>query len=162
MRVIDAAQIRASFVNVSVRERKNLPMPDLDAVAWDSIDFLGWRDPKQPLVGYIVAIVDDEPLGLLMRQAEQTPRSRTQCVWCADVHLPNDVVMFSTKRAGAAGRRGDTVGTYVCARFECNRNARRTPRTAYVGFDVEAARRSRIASFRANVERFVRDVTASR
>ncbi|MGO1415218.1 MAG: FBP domain-containing protein [Microbacterium gubbeenense] len=161
MRTLDAAQIRASFTNVSLRERKAVAIPDLDAVAWDDIDYLGWRDPKMPLVGYVVTLVDDEPVGFLMRQAEQTPRRRTQCVWCADVTLPNEVVMFSTKRAGAAGRRGDTVGTYVCAQFECNRNARSTPRTAYLGFDVEAARQSRIAAFRATVERFARDVGAT-
>lgn len=158
---LDAARIRASFTNVSLRERKAIVIPDLDAVAWEDIDYLGWRDPKIPLVGYVVALVDDEPVGFLMRQAEQTPRSRTQCVWCADVTLPNDVVMFSTKRAGAAGRRGDTIGTYVCAQFECNRNARATPRTAYLGFDVEAARQSRIIAFRENVQRFAREVIAT-
>jgi len=158
---LDAARIRASFTNVSLRERKAIVIPDLDAVAWEDIDYLGWRDPKMPLVGYVITLVDDEPVGFLMRQAEQTPRSRTQCVWCADVTLPNDVVMFSTKRAGAAGRRGDTIGTYVCAQFECNRNARATPRTAYLGFDVEAARQSRIIAFRENVQRFAREVIAT-
>ncbi|HJA05049.1 MAG: FBP domain-containing protein [Candidatus Microbacterium stercoravium] len=161
MRTLDAAQIRAAFTNVSLRERKAVALPDLDAVPWDAIDYLGWRDPKMPLVGYVVTLVDDEPVGFRMRQAEQTPRHRAQCVWCADVTLPNDVVMFSTKRAGAAGRRGDTVGTYVCAQFECNRNARATPRTAYLGFDVEAARQARIIAFRENVQRFAREVIAT-
>lgn len=162
MRVLDAARIRASFANVSVRERKNIVLPDLDSVDWEHIDFLGWRDPKLPLLGYVVAIVDDEPVGIMLTQTEASPRSRTQCIWCADVQLPNDVVLFSAKRAGAAGRRGDTVGTYVCAAFECNANVRKTPRTAYVGFDVEAARQSRIAALGANVERFARDVASTR
>lgn len=48
MRTLDAAQIRASFTNVSLRERKAVAIPDLDAVAWDDIDYLGWRDPKMP------------------------------------------------------------------------------------------------------------------
>lgn len=161
MQFIDAARIRAAFANVSLRERKAIPLPDLDAIAWEDLDFLGWRDPKLPLVGYVLTMIDDEPVGLLMRQAEQTPHARTQCVWCADVKLPNDVVMFSTKRAGAAGRRGNTVGTYVCAEFECNRNVRRKPVAAYDGFDVEAARQSRIGTLRANVDRFVRDITST-
>ena len=160
MHSLDAARIRASFRNVSVRERKEIPIPDLEQVAWDDIDLLGWRDPKKPLVGYVVTVVDDVPVGVALRQTEQTPRGRTQCVWCADVTLPNDVVMFSAKRAGPAGRRGDTIATYACAQFECNRNARSTPRMAYVGFDVEAARQSRIAAFRRNIERFVREVIA--
>lgn len=157
---LDAARIRASFANVTVRERKNITLPDLDRIDWDRIDFLGWRDPKLPLVGYVVAIVDDEPVGLLLKQAEATPRQRTQCSWCADVHLPNDVVLFSTRRAGAAGRRGDAIGTLVCAAFECNANARKRPPLAYVGFDVEAARRARIEALRANVARFVREAAA--
>lgn len=161
MHTLDAAQIRASFTNVSVRERKEISIPDLADTRWEDIDFLGWRDPKKPLVGYVVTIVDERPVGVALRQTEQTPRGRTQCVWCADVTLPNDVVMFSARRAGAAGRRGGTVGTYVCARFECNTNARSTPRMAYVGFDVEAARQSRIAACRQRVESFARDVTAA-
>lgn len=162
MHSLDAARIRASFANVSVRERKTITLPDLDAVRWDRIDFLGWRDPRLPLVGYVVAEIDGEPVGLLLKQSEATPRHRTQCSWCADVHLPNDVVLFSTRRAGAAGRRGDAVGTLVCAAFECNVNARRTPPVAYVGFDVEAARQARMAALRVNVERFVREAVSER
>ncbi|MGO2111518.1 MAG: FBP domain-containing protein [Pseudoclavibacter sp.] len=168
MQSIDSARIRASFANVSVRERKNIHLPDLDAIDWDRIDYLGWRDPKQPLIGYVVAFDgvdadgdgggDGEPVGLMLRQTESTPRKRTQCSWCSDVTLPNDVVLFSTRRSGAAGRRGDSVGTYVCQRFECNANVRKLPPLAYDGFDREAARIERIAAMRANVRSFVANV----
>ncbi|WP_313541559.1 FBP domain-containing protein [Leifsonia aquatica] len=158
MHPLSDARIRASFVNASVRERKELALPDLDAVAWDDIDFLGWRDRKLPNVGYVVAEIDGEPVGVLLRRAEGSVRSRPQCSWCEDVHLPNEVVFFIAKRAGKAGRDGNTVGTLVCSAFECSVNARKRPATAYIGFDVEAARRQRIETLRERVDAFVRRV----
>ncbi|WP_036314735.1 FBP domain-containing protein, partial [Microbacterium sp. B24] len=59
-------------------------------------------------------------------------------------------------------RRGDTVGTLACDRFQCNENVRRRPASAYIGFDVEAARATRIAALRENVEAFVRSVRDGR
>ena len=159
MRPLDDAQIRASFINASRRERKSLGLPaDLAELAWDRLDFLGWRDPKFPQIGYVVAELDGELVGLLLRQGESRARSRPQCSWCADVLLPNDVVLYTTKRAGDAGRRGDTVGTLICENFECPQNVRRLPPSAYLGFDREAARDRRIESLREHVEGFVRDV----
>ena len=125
---------------------------------WDAFDFYGARDRKLALVGYVVAELDGEPTGLLLRQAESKPRTRAQCAWCADVHLPNDVLLFTAKRVGDAGRRGDTVGTLACDRFQCNANVRKLPPLAYTGFDREAARAARITAMRANVEAFVRAV----
>ena len=158
MRPIDDARIRASFINASQSERKQIAIPDLDRIAWDERDFLGWRDPKFVQVGYVVLELDGEPTGLLLRQYARAPRARAQCAWCADVELPNEVVLFNAKRAGDAGRKGDTVGTLACANFECNVNARRRPRSAYLGFDVEAARQRRIDMMRDNVERFARAI----
>lgn len=159
MRPLTDALIRASFLNASLSERKNITLPpDFATVDWERRDFIGWRDPKLPLVGYVVAFVDDEPVGLLLRQAESKPRSRTQCAWCADVTLPNDVVLFSAKRAGDAGRKGDTVGTLVCARFECSANVRKRPPVAYLGFDVVAARQRRIQMLQENVVAFARGI----
>lgn len=161
MRPITDAQIRASFVNASRSERKNLLLPPgFDGLEWDRLDFLGWRDPKQPQVGYVVADVDGELVGLLMRQTDARPRSRPQCSWCADIHLPNEVVFYAARRAGDAGRRGDTVGVLVCEDFECSRNVRMLPPLAYPGFDREAARERRIDALRAHVAGFVRDVRA--
>lgn len=156
---LDDARIRASFVNASLRERKAVLLPPaLESLSWDGLDYLGWRDPKQPKLGYVVAEVDGRPVGVVLREADSRPRTRAQCAWCNDIELPNDVVLFVARRAGEAGRRGDTVGTLLCAGFECSRNVRRLPPSAYLGFDREAARDRRIDGLRDNVTAFLRDV----
>jgi len=154
MHALLEAQLRASFVNVSQRERAAIVAPDLAAQDWDRLDYLGWRDPRQPLVGYAVIPLDDRLVGIALRQAEARPRARAQCSWCEDVTLPNDVVFFGARRAGAAGRRGDTLGTLICANFECSRNVRTPPPPAYLGFDIEAARLARIENLRERVRAF--------
>lgn len=159
MHALTEAQIRASLINVTQSERKNITLPaDPQGLPWEAMDFYGARDRKLPLVGYVVALLDDVPTGLLLRRAEAKPRSRTQCSWCNDIRLPNDVLLFTAKRTGDAGRRGDTVGTFVCDQFQCNANARKLPPLAYTGFDVEAARLARIEAMREGVEGFVRVV----
>jgi hypothetical protein len=151
--------LRASFVNVSLRERNTLTRPsDFDSLDWPRLDFLAWRDSKSPMLGYVVVELDDQPVGVLMRQAESRPRSRAQCSWCEDIQLPNDVVFSSAKRAGDAGRNGNTIGTLVCANFECSVNVQKRPPSAYLGFDVEAARQHRIVALGEHVRNFVRDI----
>ena len=149
--------IRASFVNASLRERKGLIIPTpLDEVRWDRLSYLGWRDPKSPQLGYVVAELDGAPTGIILREADAKTRSRPQCSWCEDVTLPNDVVFYTAKRAGAAGRNGNTIGTLACANFECSANVRKLPPVAYLGFDVEAARERRIDALDDHVRNFVR------
>jgi hypothetical protein len=151
--------IRASLINTSLRERNSLTLPTSFAEAtWNNLDYLGWRDPKFPLAGYVVAQLEEGPVGIMLRLAEGRLRSRAQCVWCEDVQLPNDVVYFNAKRAGQAGRDGNTVSTLVCSDFQCSANVRKRPPMAYIGFDVEAARLQRIDALRAHVQNFVRDV----
>jgi len=162
MHALSESDIRTSFINASLRERKAILLPDLEAIDWSVQEYLGWRDAKLPLVGYVVVELDGALAGVILRQTDSRPIGRAQCAWCADVQLPNDVVMFSAKRAGEAGRRGDTVGTLACERFECNANAHRTPVSAYLGFDVEAARRRRIEMLRENVTAFVRGIRDGR
>lgn len=159
---ITEATLRSSLVNASQRERKSLTLPaDFASTAWDKLDYLGWRDPKLPLQGYVFVELDGEIVGILMRKAEGSARSRPQCSWCEDVLLPNDVALFSVKRSGQAGRNGNTVGTLVCSNYECSANVRKRPPVAYIGFDVEAARQQRIASLGERVRNFVRDVRDS-
>ncbi|NIJ05454.1 FBP domain-containing protein [Frigoribacterium faeni] len=160
---LTASALRASFVNASRKELGDLPLPpDLDVLAWDSLEFLGWRDPKLPRRAYVVVPVDGEPVGVVLRQAEATPRARAQCSLCQDVTLPAPVAFLSAKRAGAAGRNGDTVGTLVCAAFQCSVNAHRPPPPAYLGFDVAAAVEQRVLSLRERAAGFARTVLDGR
>lgn len=155
--------IRASFVNASRKEVSDLALPPgFDGIDFDTLDFVGWRDPKMPKRSYVVipAGPDDKPVGILLRQADAAPAARAQCSWCQDVRLPNDVVFFSAKRAGSAGRRGDTVGTLICAEFQCSANVRKPPPPAYLGFDVEAARQERMAALRERAAGFAANVSA--
>ena len=151
--------IRASLINASLSERKTLTLPpNISTLPWDNLDYLGWRDPKIPGIGYVIVELEKGPVGILLRQAKGAIRTRPQCSWCEDVQLPNDVVFFSTKRAGQAGRNGNTIATLACANFECSANVRKLPSVAYIGFDVEAARLHRIDALRDHVRNFVRDV----
>ncbi|KAA9110603.1 FBP domain-containing protein [Microbacterium rhizomatis] len=157
MNPLSETLIRGAFVNASVRERKAISMPtDLDELSWDRLSYLGWRDAKSPQFGYAVVEIDEEPFGVILRATDAKLRARAQCSWCEDVTLPNDVVFYSAKRGGAAGRRGDTVGTLACANFECSANARKLPPMAYLGFDAEAARDRRIEALGEHVRAFVR------
>lgn len=159
--------IRASFINASRREVKEMGLPaDLEALpdtVWHDLDFLGWRDPKFARRAYVVLPrLDGDPVGVMLKEAEAAPRSRALCNWCRDVRLPNDVVFWSARRVGAAGRRGSTVGTLICRDFECSRNVRNDPPPAYEGFDVAAARTRRIEDLQLRVAGFAEMLIAGR
>ena len=154
-----ASDLPTALVNASMRERKALTLPaDFDVTDWSKLDYFGWRDPKLPAVGYVIVELDDGPAGVMLRQADGSARARPQCSWCEDVTLPNDVVLFSAKRSGQAGRNGNTTGILACAGFECSANVRRRAPVAYLGFDVEAARLQRIQALGEHVRRFVGNV----
>ncbi|AZG45199.1 FBP domain-containing protein [Gordonia insulae] len=159
MRALTESQIRKSFVNASLRERNSVTLPpgfaELD---WAEIDFLGWRDPKLAMVGYMVIPVDDAPSGIMLRLGGRQPRTRPQCSFCQDVQLPNDVAFYSARLAGPAGRKGNTVGTLVCANFECSANVRVRPSSIFGGDHPEAIRDQRIETLQTHLDGFARRV----
>jgi hypothetical protein len=167
MHTLTESFIRSSFINASRKEVKDATLPDhLGALAeadWGGLDFLGWRDPKFARRAYVVLPrLDGDPVGIMLKQAEASPRSRAMCNWCQDVRLPNDVVFWSAKRVGDAGRRGATVGTLICRDFECSHNVRNDPPPAYQGYDVAAARAKRIDDLRLKVAGFAEMLFAGR
>jgi hypothetical protein len=152
--------LRASFINASRKEVTDLGLPsDFDAIDWDRLDYLGWRDPKFDRRAYvIVPSLDGDPVGVLLRHPGSAPPRRAQCSWCHDVTLPNDVVLYNAKRSGKAGRNGDTVATLICEDFQCSSNARRPPKAWYEGFDVEAARLQQVDDLQLRAAAFVAEV----
>ena len=128
MRPLTERQIRASFVNASKREAADATLPDLDAVAWDRLDYLGWRDRRAPLAAYVVVELDDEPVGVLLRATDKGGRRRKAvCQWCADIVVTDDVTLYVARRGGASGKAGNTIGTLICTEFLCSQNVRRPP-----------------------------------
>lgn len=125
MRALTEPEIRASFVNIEDAERELVGMPhDLLLVDWDFHDFLAWRDPDAGRRGCIVIDTDDGPVGVVLR-ATDSARVRTgMCNICHSMQPGNQVALFSARRTGAAGRRGDSVGTYICADLSCHENVR--------------------------------------
>ncbi|MFC7788793.1 FBP domain-containing protein [Microbacterium sp. MAHUQ-60] len=159
MRPIDERAIRASLRNASRKEASSLTLPpDFEEIDFDRLDYLGWYDPKMPRRAYVVAEVDGEPLGVLLQRSEQRTARRTQCSWCDDVTLRNDVQFFSARKAGPAGRNGDTIGTLVCANFGCSANVRKLPPLAYEGYDRELARDLRMLRLGEHVTAFLREL----
>jgi hypothetical protein len=151
--------ITTSFINASRSQISDLSLPkNFDSLDWENLDFLGWRDPKLPRRGYVVVQRENGPVGILLQQAEAKMRARALCSWCQDITLDDDVVFYGVRRAGKAGRNGNTIGTLICADFGCSRNARKLPAVAYIGFDVEAARDTQITTLTERVHRFVLEV----
>lgn len=152
-------QIRTSFVNCSRREAAQLTLPsDLADQRWDRLDYLGWIDRKAPLRSYVVVPVDDRLVGVALRAPEVASRRRAVCAWCEDVYATDDVSMYVARRAGAAGRNGDTLGTLVCTDFRCSHNVRRKPTLVEAGQDPAGVVQRRIETLRAHSVRFVREV----
>jgi hypothetical protein len=120
-------QIRRSFVNCSRGEAASVTLPaGLSDVPWDDLDFLGWRDVKAPLRGYAVLWREDRPVGIALRAADTTMSARTSamCLLCQSTQSGAEVSLFTARRAGEAGRDGNTVGQYVCADLACSRRVR--------------------------------------
>lgn len=158
MRPITEKFIRTNFLNASSKERGELTLPEnFDELDWDSLDFLGWRDPRISRRAYAFVPIGEEIRGILFQQ--QAPLAKPQlCGWCHDVRLPNDVVFSNAKRSGASGRKGNTVAVYACKNFECSFNVRNDPPSPYDGFDMAAAREARIAGLRERVAKFAAEL----
>lgn len=160
MNPLTEKQIRASFVNASRRESSQLTLPsDLADLRWDRLDYLGWVDRKAPLRAYAVVPVDDTLVGLALRAPEgAASRRRAVCAWCEDVIATDDVSLYVVRRAGAAGRNGDTIGTLICTTFECSKNVRRKPTVVEAGQDPAGLVERRIEGLRERSAKFAREV----
>ena len=116
--------IRAAFVNCSRGEAQRAHLPrDLAERRWPDLDFLGWRDPGSPDRAYLAAEHDGRLVAVSLRVAEQHGRKfqhRGMCSLCLTTHPGSGVSLMTGRRAGRAGRNGDSVGVYLCSDLACS------------------------------------------
>ena len=121
MKAMSEAEIRAAMINAAPGEAERMPVPGLHEVVWADREYLGWRDPGSPLRGYVAYWSGDRAVGIALRASEVRLRPGSAiCSLCNTPQPANQVTMFSATRAGEAGRRGDSVGTYICADLACS------------------------------------------
>ena len=70
--------------------------------------------------------LDGSPVGVVLRAASSNGSHHRAaiCNLCHTQQPADQVVMFSARRAGAAGERGDSVGTYMCSDLMCQETVR--------------------------------------
>ncbi|NLE81558.1 MAG: FBP domain-containing protein [Rhodococcus sp.] len=154
---ITERDIRSSFVNCSKGDAKRLPVPqDLDDRPWDDLDFLGWTDPSFPGRGYVVVPQDDRLVGVALRHEVGGFRKSQMCTICLTTHPSGGVSLMVARKTGESGRRGNTVGTYICQDLACSLYARRK-KTPSLGrqFRDDTPLDERIERVRSNIDTFV-------
>jgi hypothetical protein len=129
---LTAADIRSSLVNCSKGEAKRLAVPrDLAERPWDDLDFLGWRDPSGADRGCVVADLDGQLVGIMLR-CVPAPNGRfaagrfagarvIMCSLCLTTHPGGGVTLMAAPRRK---NRENTVGIRICADFGCSLYAR--------------------------------------
>ncbi len=163
MEALTENEVRDSFVNCTKGEAQRINLPgSLDAMYWEHLDFLGWRDPRAHQRAYIVVPWANGPLGIALR-APQTARKSlvrsSMCSICLTVHSASGVASFVAAKAGPAGREGNSVGNYFCADLQCSRYVRGTLKSDAATFMEESLDPAeKIHRLRAKLEGFARSV----
>lgn len=162
MRTPTQQQILSAFRGATKSEIAKVTFPfDFDDVDFADREFYGWRDRKIPRRAYLVVEHDDELVALILNRAEAKPRRRAMCAWCRDVELSHDAILYSVRRTGPRGRRGDTIGTLVCEDLGCPKRARKLPPAYHKGTDLTAIRSMKVAEMSHRVTAFVTEVLST-
>ncbi|MER7245670.1 FBP domain-containing protein [Kribbella sp. NPDC000426] len=123
MEPLSGDEIRRSFVNSTKSQVKAIALPSrFTELHWESLDFLGWRDAKAPNRGYLVVRREGGVTGIAVstQNSGAVRRFAGLCDLCNTAHHVSDVALFAARRAGSAGREGNTVGMYICADLACS------------------------------------------
>ncbi|GAA1136177.1 FBP domain-containing protein [Microbacterium natoriense] len=125
MRALTEAEVRSSFVNADADELRVMEMPhDFVLIDWDYLDFFAWRDPSAGKRGYVLIQHEGQIRGVVLRVSEPGRARSGMCNICHTMQPGNQVAMFSARRTGDEGERGDSVGTYICADLSCHESVR--------------------------------------
>ncbi|MFD5447903.1 FBP domain-containing protein [Streptomyces sp. NPDC003470] len=163
MRTLTERDIRACFINCSKGEAKRLAVPrDLDERPWEDLDFLGWRDPGAPDRSYLVTEHGGRLVGVALRFQPVRPGffHRSMCSLCLTTHPRGGVSLMTARKAGPAGREGNSVGLYMCTDLACSLYLRgkKTPETG-ARFEESLTLEEQIARTTGNLSAFLAKIT---
>lgn len=114
-------QLRTCFINCSKGEAKRMNLPD----GWQSMNaenliFFSWIDPKTPAKGYAIVPEENGSLrGVFLQKAKAKGKAAQMCSFCMTLHPGSGISLWSAPKAGEAGRRDNTLGTYLCSDLDC-------------------------------------------
>jgi hypothetical protein len=159
MRKLTEHDIRTSFVNCSKGEAKRLSVPrDLDELPWDDLDFRGWRDPGAPDRSCLVTEREGRLVGVALRSpsSQRGFLHRSLCSLCLTTHPGGGVSLMTARKAGAAGREGNSVGMYMCTDLACSLyvRGRKVPKSG-VRFEESLTLEEQIARTTGNLAAFL-------
>ncbi|GIG00110.1 FBP domain-containing protein [Catellatospora citrea] len=158
MQPLTAVEIRNCLANTSKGEAQRLTLPaPPEHLAWPDLDFLGWRDAKAPGRAYLVTPLGPTVVGLAL-SATVPPRTlmrSSMCEFCHTLHDAASIALFSARLAGAAGRAGNTAGTYACTDLACSLYIRNLRKPFLPQPQETITPQERIARLRQKVTAFV-------
>jgi hypothetical protein len=119
-----------------------------------SLDYLGWEDPKAPGRGYLVTERGGRVRAVALRTSEcgLGRKRKTMCDLCMTV---GSVGLMVAPRAGKAGQRGNSVGTYVCAALDCSLFVRNIRSNGTVIMEERLTTEEKIERLVANLDTFM-------
>lgn len=160
MQALTEQQVREALVNATGDERERLSVPMSFVLAdWDHLDFFAWPDPTLRGRGYLIVERAGVATAIVVRAAGGSGAHAAMCNMCHTMQPGNQVALFTARRAGDAGERGDSVGTYMCADLGCHDNVRLAAPLA--PSEVRASVDRRIDGTRQRIEGFVERVVAA-
>ncbi|GLW01104.1 FBP domain-containing protein [Streptomyces lavendulae] len=166
MEPLSEIQIRSSFVNCTKGEAARLRLPlDFAELPWQDLDFLGWVDPGAPLRAHLVLPREGGPVGISLRVPSVGRTSAVKsslCQICLTGHASSGVTLLAAPLAGARGREGNTVGTYICADLACSLYVRgkRRPKLRTARYEESLTLDERLARMWGNLDAFTSKITA--
>jgi len=129
---VTEAQLRSCFINCSKGEAKRMAVPrDLGQQPWEDLDFLGWSDPAgsgrawlawPAGTGTAIAPTGGKAglIGVAFRHEPNASTKTQLCSLCLTAHSRGGVSLMAAAKAGDSGRRGNTIGTYLCTDLACS------------------------------------------
>ena len=105
---------------------QNLYIPDLTAIVWSNLDYLGWIHPSGTL-GYVAfeSPVDGRLRGVKLTRTRRSESVRVRmemCSWCHYVHRAQGTAFFMIEVKGSDGRR--KLGNPICKDLDCSYRVR--------------------------------------